>query len=69
VGVPNLLWILSFAGLIDPGQWAGILHFDVAHLAVGVVGLALILLGKLLRRAAELQAEADALKDELGGFF
>ena len=43
--------------------------FDVAYLAVGVVGLALVLLGRLLHWAGELQSEAAALKDELGGFF
>jgi hypothetical protein len=43
--------------------------FDVAYLAVGVVGLALVLLGQLLRWAGELQGEAAALRDEVGSFF
>ena len=54
VGVPNAMRLLHGQG--------GILLFDVAYLAVGVVGLALILLGRLLRRAA-------TLEEELGGFF
>ncbi|HYJ52289.1 MAG TPA: hypothetical protein VEW04_03870 [Allosphingosinicella sp.] len=54
VGVPNVMRVLHGQG--------GILSFDVAYLAVGVVGLAMILLGRLLARAA-------AIEDELGGFF
>jgi hypothetical protein len=54
VGVPNVMRVLHGQG--------GILVFDVAYLAVGVVGLALILLGRLLGRAA-------SLEEELGGFF
>ena len=54
IGVPNFLRLLQGRG--------GFLQFDVAYLAVGVVGLALILLGRLLARAA-------AVEEELGGFF
>lgn len=54
VGVPNAMWLIHGRG--------GVLVFDVAYLAVGVVGLALILLGRLLGRAA-------AIEDELGSFF
>jgi hypothetical protein len=61
VGVPNLARLL--------GARSSYLVFDVAYLAVGVVGLALILLGRLLARAAEAQREAAALREELGGFF
>jgi hypothetical protein len=61
VGVPNLLRLAGGRG--------GLLMFDVAYLAVGVVGLALILLGRLLARAAEVQREAADLREELGGFF
>jgi len=71
VGVPNLLHWLTAAGLIErlPGQWSGVLVFDVAYLAVGVVGLALALIGRLMRLAGEVQAEAAALREEVGGFF
>lgn len=62
VGIPNLRRLLSDS----PG--GSFLHFDTAYLAVGVVGLALVLLGRLLSHAAELQAEAAALKTELGEF-
>jgi hypothetical protein len=70
VGVPNLTRLLVEYRVFAPTarQFAGILQFDVAYLAVGVVGLALILMGGLLTRAAELQAEAAELRDELGGF-
>ena len=71
VGVPNIYRLLQLQG--DPGgpiQRIGtILHFDTAYLAVGVVGLALILLGRLLARAAELQGEAARLRGELDEFF
>ncbi|HEY8591499.1 MAG TPA: hypothetical protein VIL42_01395 [Sphingomicrobium sp.] len=71
VGVPNLYRILDLRGM--PGgsmQHVGsVLHFDTAYLAVGVVGLALILLGRLLARAAELQGEAARLKGELDEIF
>ena len=71
VGVPNLARILIDRGLIDPsiGLFHGVLVFDTAYLAVGVVGLALMLLGRLLRRASEIQAEAAALRNELDEFF
>ena len=59
--VPNLMRLVHGRG--------GFLTFDVAYLAVGVVGLALILLGRLLARAAEVQSEAARLQEELGGFF
>jgi len=71
VGVPNLARILSGRGLIDTtdATFTGFLVFDTAYLAVGVIGLALLLLGRLLRRASEVQAEAAALRDELDAFF
>ena len=71
VGVSNLLRILHAGGLVDapPTMFKGVLVFDTAYLAVGVVGLALVLLGRLLARAAELQSEAAAMRDELAEFF
>ena len=69
-GVPNLLRVFRAHGLVEVGPQGltGILQFDTAYLAVGVVGLALLLLGRLLRHAEEIQKEAAGLRDELGGF-
>jgi hypothetical protein len=71
VAVPNILRILQNHGLTDRslGGFTGVLAFDTAYLAVGVVGLGLILLGQLLSEAAELQSSAARLEHELGGFF
>jgi hypothetical protein len=69
LGVPNLLRLLTDMGVLEKQGWSGFLMFDVAYLAVGVVGLALVLLGQLLRWAGELEGEAAALRDELGSFF
>jgi hypothetical protein len=71
VGVLNLLRWLTVAGLIErlPGQWTGVLVFDIAYLAVGVVGLALALIGRLMRLAGQVQSEAGALREEVGAVF
>lgn len=71
VGVPNLYWMLGLPGTPGgPVQRIGsVLHFDTAYLAVGVVGIALMLLGRLLARATELQAEAARLRGELDEIF
>ena len=71
VGVPNAIRILAQHGLVpEPVRHFGsILIFDTAYLAVGVVGIALFLLGGLLERAAEVQQEAQDLRAELGEFF
>jgi len=71
VGVPNLLRWLTAAGVIEriPGQWSGVLVFDIAYLAAGVVGLALALIGRLMRLAGQVQSEAEALREEVGAFF
>lgn len=45
-----------------------VMVFDVAYVAIGVVGLALVLLGGLIRRAIEVQARVDALEHELTEF-
>lgn len=70
VVVPNLTRIVIQTGLVrgETRPFQGILHFDLAYLVLGVVGLALILLARLLGRAAELQAEAQALRSELDEF-
>jgi energy-converting hydrogenase Eha subunit A len=71
LGVPNLLRLLAEAGFVVPPRtgYGTVLIFDTAYLAVGVVGIALFLLGGLIDRAAELQREAGALRAELGEFF
>ncbi len=56
---PNLMRIMSDAGW-GPQVFASYGHFDVAYAAVGAVGLALVLLSRVLGRAAEIQAELDA---------
>lgn len=68
--VPNLLRLIDHAS--SPGGQpvrGSFLHFDLAYLAVGVVGLAMVLLGRLLHQAAAAHAEAARLKGELEGFF
>ncbi|HEX8468175.1 MAG TPA: hypothetical protein VF620_10265 [Allosphingosinicella sp.] len=71
VGVPNAMRLLMQQGYFpEQGRrFAAVLIFDTAYLAVGVVGIALYLLGQLLERAAEVQQEAKALRAELGEFF
>lgn len=71
LGVPNAVRLLAQQGLVPARHrdFGSILIFDTAYLAVGVVGIALFLLGQLLERAAEVQKEAQALRAELGEFF
>jgi hypothetical protein len=71
LGVPNAMRLLAQHGLIlgSGRKFGSIMTFDTAYLAVGVVGIALFLLGGLLERAAEIQQEAQALRAELGEFF
>lgn len=71
VGVPNAMRLLSQYDLLHGlgRRFGSVLIFDAAYLAVGVVGIALFLLGQLLDRAAEVQQEAQALRTELGEFF
>jgi hypothetical protein len=70
VGVPNILGALLRSGIIEGSRFGGgtVLVFDIAYLAVGVVGLALFLLGGLLDRAGRVAEEAQALRSELGEF-
>ncbi|MEO6226183.1 MAG: hypothetical protein ABIO80_10105 [Sphingomicrobium sp.] len=71
VGVPNLNWLLKLPDVPGGRERAmgSVLHFDTAYLAVGVIGIGLVLLGRLLAHAAELQAEASRLKVELEEIF
>jgi hypothetical protein len=71
VGVPNAIRLLAQHGLVPEPlrRFGSVLIFDTAYLAVGVVGIALFLLGQLLERAAEVQQEAQDLRAELGEFF
>jgi hypothetical protein len=72
VGVPNAMRLLVQHGLVwtpRGGTYGSVLIFDTAYLAVGVVGIALFLLGGLIERAAEVQQEAQDLRAELGEFF
>ncbi len=67
---PTLMRLMGNAGLLEPPPHMAraVLLFDTAYLAVGVVGLALVLMGRLLGHAADLQGEAAALRSELGEF-
>ncbi|HEX9946520.1 MAG TPA: DUF2975 domain-containing protein [Allosphingosinicella sp.] len=71
LGVPNAIRLLAQHGLVPEPlrRFGSVLIFDTAYLAVGVVGIALFLLGGLLERAAEVQQEAQDLRAELGEFF
>jgi hypothetical protein len=70
VGDPNLRRWAMEAGLLPgrPRPFQGVLHYDAAYVAVGVVGLSLMLLGRMLVRAAEAEAQAKALRAELDEF-
>lgn len=57
---PNLMRLMSDAGW-GRQVYASYGHFDVAYAAVGAVGLALVLLSRVLHRAAEIQAELDEI--------
>lgn len=57
---PNLMRLMSDAGW-GRQIFASYGHFDVAYAAVGAVGLALVLLSRVLHRAAEIQAELDEI--------
>ena len=57
---PNLMRLMSDAGW-GRQIFASYGHFDVAYVAVGAVGLALVLLSRVLHRAAEIQTELDEI--------
>jgi hypothetical protein len=70
VGVPNVLRLIeSGFPWPDGNAWRSVLIVDVAYLAVGVIGLALVLLSRLLDQAGRAQADAERLSAELGEFF
>ena len=70
IGVPLLLGFFLRNGIIVASRYGAgtVLIFDTAYLAVGVVGLALFLLGGLLDSVGRVEAEARALRAELGEF-
>lgn|GEM_PF-2622607 len=71
VAVPNLLrWSIE-AGLVSgiTRKHQGILHFDMAYVMLVLLGGAILLLGKLIRRAGEYRAESVKLQAELDEFF
>jgi hypothetical protein len=49
-------------------RWRGLMQYDPAYAAVGVVGLALVLLGGLLDRASQAEARVRTLEHELEEF-
>ena len=51
---PNLMRLTG-------GVYASYGHFDPAYLAVGAVGLALVLLARIMRQAADMRAELDEI--------
>lgn len=70
VAVPNLLrWSIE-AGLIagSTRPLAGLFHFDAAYMTLGPLGGALLLLARLIARAAEYKSESEKLRSELDGF-
>lgn len=64
-GLPLLLGWLATTGHPMSGT---VMVFDVAYVAVGVVGLALVLLGGLIRRAIGVEERMHALERELTEF-
>jgi hypothetical protein len=70
VAVPNALALIDRIYPPPEGRpWSSVLMADVAYLAIGVIGLALILLSRLLDQAARTQADAERLAAELDEFF
>jgi hypothetical protein len=63
---------LALTPLIDrfskPHRMGNFAVFDVPALTLGLVGLALLMVGTMLKRAIRIEAEAKALKDVLEGF-
>lgn len=56
----QLDWVREI--MVQQGRHAavgGILHFDVPAIVIGIVGLAMLLLGGLLRRAESIEAELE----------
>ena len=51
---PNLMRLTG-------GVYASYGHFDVAYFAVGAVGLALVLLARVMRQAADMRTELDEI--------
>ena len=71
LAVPNLLrWSIE-AGLVSgrTAPFQGVLHFDMAYLMLVLLGGAILLLGRLIGRAAEYQSDSEKLRSELDEFF
>jgi len=54
--------------LTKPHRMGNFPRFDLPALTLGMVGLALLVLGPMLKRAIRIEAEAKSLKDVLEGF-
>jgi hypothetical protein len=70
LALPLLLRLSGEPGLpqSDGGRFQGIAQFDLAYVALGFVGAAILLLSRLLRLAMAYRAENAALKAELSEF-
>lgn len=69
-GATNAFRLLNAFGLaqIPLRPFEGLLHFDMAYICIAFLGCALILLGRVLREAAELAEREQRLRAELAEF-
>jgi len=70
VAVPNLLrWSIEI-GLISgrTRPFEGMLHFDVAYIILAALGGVILLLARLINRAADYKIESERLRSELDEF-
>jgi hypothetical protein len=59
-GITSVFLVTNIARLLHGGS-GGWLHFDVAGMTLGIIGGALFLLGRVMDRANEVQAELDGM--------